>query len=76
MWDYFIVWSHMFAYSNVYVTYLVVKHPVGLGFMWLGFPCLVSVELGTHLQSSTKMSTKINMKWYTAISKTAKVHVS
>ena len=28
MRDYFIVWSHIFAYFNFYFIYLVVKHPV------------------------------------------------
>ena len=28
MWDYFLVWSHIFAYFHFYKIHLVVRHPV------------------------------------------------
>ena len=32
MLDYFLAWSHIFAYFNFYKTHLVMKHPVGAKF--------------------------------------------
>ena len=39
MLDYFLAWSHIFAYFNFYKTHLVMKHPVGR------FPVEIKTEI-------------------------------